>query len=110
MICDLYSSTGLAKIRARNNHNPMKTGEVRKFKIDKTIKDECGLPGQGEIEIEIKKEKARFSRYQYTVFLIPSEKLVFGSQPNSVFIFEALIAYLLSCPCLSLTKAICFLY
>ena len=67
MTCDLYLSKGLVKIRARNNYNPMKTGEVRKFKIDKSIKKECGLPGEGVIEIEIKKEKARFSRYQYTL-------------------------------------------
>ena len=67
MIFDLYLFTGLAKIRARNNYDPMKTGEIRKFKIDKNIKKECGLPGQGVIEIEIKKEKAKFSRFQFTL-------------------------------------------
>ena len=50
----------------------MKLGEVRKFKIDKNIKKECGLPGQGVIEIEIKKEKAKFSRFQFT--LVGNEK------------------------------------
>ena len=72
MTCALYLSTGLVKIRARNNYNPMKTGEVRKFKIDKSIKKECGLPGEGVIEIEIKKEKAKFSRFQFT--LVGNEK------------------------------------
>ena len=49
---------GQFEIHPRNNYEPMRVEETRKFKIDKTIKKDCGLPGEGIIEIEIKKEKS----------------------------------------------------
>jgi len=49
---------GLFEIHPRNNYEPMRVEETRKFKIDKSIKKDCGLPGEGIIEIEIKKEKS----------------------------------------------------
>ena len=36
----------------------MRVGETRIFKIDKTKKKDCGLPGKGIVEIEIKKEQS----------------------------------------------------
>ena len=43
----------------------MQIGEVRKFKIDKNKKKSCGLPGEGVIEIEIKKEKGTITEFSY---------------------------------------------
>ena len=41
----------------------MKMGEIRKFKIDKNKKKECRLPGNGIIEIEIKKEESNVAEF-----------------------------------------------
>ena len=38
-------------------------GEIRKFKIDKNKKKECRLPGEGIIEIEIKKEESNVAKF-----------------------------------------------
>ena len=41
----------------------MKMGEIRKFKIDKNKKKECRLPGNGIVEIEIKKEESNVAEF-----------------------------------------------
>ena len=47
-------------MRSRNNDGPMQDGQTRKFKIDKTKKKNCKLPGEKIVEIEIKKENEFF--------------------------------------------------
>ena len=54
-------SLGSLPIRSRSDYDPMALGETRKFKIDKTKKTNCELPGPRIVEIEIIKEKSVFS-------------------------------------------------
>ena len=61
--CNFTESTN-ALLRT-NGKKPMKVGEVRKFKIDKTKKKECGLPGDGIIEIEIKKVESNVAKFAF---------------------------------------------
>ena len=53
----------------------MKIGEVRKFEIDKNKKKECGLPGEGVIEIEIKKVKGNIQKFSFQ--MVNNEKEAF---------------------------------
>ena len=53
----------------------MKIGEVRKFEVDKNKKKECGLPGEGVIEIEIKKEKGEIQKFSFK--MVNNEKEAF---------------------------------
>ena len=45
-------------IRSRANYGSMQVGETRKFEIDKNKKTDCKLPGEGVVEIDIKKEES----------------------------------------------------
>ena len=66
---------GLQDVLSRSNTNEMQIGEVRKFKIDKSKKKSCGLPGEGVIEIEIKKEKGILTEFSYE--MVGNEKEAF---------------------------------
>ena len=52
---------------SRSGTKPMTVGEIRKFKIDKNIKKECTLPGEGVIDIEIKKKKGDITQFEFTM-------------------------------------------
>ena len=66
---------GPPRIIARNNYGPMKEGETRKFQIDKNKKEDCKLPGQGVIDIEITKEQS--PDYAFTFKMIGMMDKVF---------------------------------
>ena len=53
----------------------MKIDEIRKFEIDKNKKKDCGLPGEGVIEIEIKKEKGNIQKVSFK--MVNNEKEAF---------------------------------
>ena len=55
----------LSEITSRSDTKPMKMDEVRKFKIDKNKKKECKLPGEGVIEVEIKKQKTKHANFEF---------------------------------------------
>ena len=38
----------------------MEVGETRKFEVDKNVKKGCKLPGEGIIEIQIKRNNQKF--------------------------------------------------
>lgn len=58
LLVEVKEQTEFRDILSRANYGSMQVGETRKFEIDKNKKKDCKLPGEGVVEIDVKKEES----------------------------------------------------